>query len=60
MCQVGHQSQSLQETDLSNINLDQLTEPELAQLSDEQILTILQQNNQPHLLNYQALYILRN
>ena len=46
-----HQSQSLQETDLSNINLDQLTEPELAQLSDEQILTILQQNNQRDQVN---------
>jgi hypothetical protein len=46
-----HQSQSLQETDLSNINLDQLTEPELAQLSDEQILTIIQQNNQRDQVN---------
>ena len=46
-----HQSQSLQEADLSNINLDQLTEPELAQLSDEQILTIIQQNNQRDQVN---------
>ena len=46
-----HQSQSLQETDLSNVNLDQLTEPELAQLSDEQILTIIQQNNQRDQVN---------
>ena len=46
-----HQSQSLQEADLSNINLDQLTEPELAQLSDDQILTIIQQNNQRDQVN---------
>ena len=49
--ETQQQSQSLQEADLSNINLDQLTEPELAQLSDEQILTIIQQNNQRDQVN---------
>lgn len=49
--EAQQQSQSLQEGNLSNINLDQLTEPELAQLSDEQILTILQQNNQRDQVN---------
>lgn len=49
--ETQQQNQSLQEADLSNINLDQLTEPELAQLSDEQILTIIQQNNQRDQVN---------
>ena len=49
--ETQQQSQYLQEADLSNINLDQLTEPELAQLSDDQILTIIQQNNQRDQVN---------
>ena len=49
--ETQQQNQSLQEANLSNINLDQLTEPELAQLSDEQILTIIQQNNQRDQVN---------
>lgn len=49
------QTQELQNTDLSNINLDELSDPELAQLSDEQILTIIQQNNQRDRVNMKDL-----
>jgi hypothetical protein len=43
--------QTQQSTDSSNFDLTQLNDAELAQLSDEQILTILQQNKQREMIN---------
>jgi len=45
------QQQTQQNTDLNNIDLNQLNDEELAKLSDEQILTILQQNKQREMIN---------
>lgn len=43
--------QTQQSTDSNNFDLTQLNDAELAQLSDEQILTILQQNKQREMIN---------
>lgn len=45
------QQQTQQNADLNNIDLNQLNDEELAKLSDEQILTILQQNKQREMIN---------
>jgi len=45
------QQQTQQNVDLNNIDLNQLNDEELAKLSDEQILTILQQNKQREMIN---------
>jgi len=45
------QQQQQQNTDPNNIDLTQLSDAELSQLSDEQILTILQQNKQREMIN---------
>lgn len=45
------QQQQQQNADLNNIDLNQLSDEELAKLSDEQILTILQQNKQREMIN---------
>lgn len=45
------QQQGQQTSDPNNVNLTQLNDAELAQLSDEQILTILQQNKQREMIN---------
>jgi hypothetical protein len=49
--QNAQQQQTQQNTDLNNIDLNQLNDEELAKLSDEQILTILQQNKQREMIN---------
>lgn len=43
--------QSQQSIDPNNVDLTQLNDTELAQLSDEQILTIMQQNKQREMIN---------
>ena len=43
--------QQQQNTDFNNVDLNQLNDAELAQLSDEQILTIMQQNKQREMIN---------
>jgi hypothetical protein len=48
----GAQQQTQQSTDLNNTDLTKMTGEELAQLSDEQILTILQQNKQREIINH--------
>jgi hypothetical protein len=48
----GTQQQTQQSTDLNNTDLTKMTGEELAQLSDEQILTILQQNKQREIINH--------
>lgn len=48
----GAQQQTQQTTDLNNTDLTKMTGEELAQLSDEQILTILQQNKQREIINH--------
>jgi hypothetical protein len=45
------QQQGQQNIDPNNIDLTQFSDAELAQLSDEQILTILQQNKQREMIN---------
>jgi hypothetical protein len=45
------QQQTQQNVGLNNIDLNQLNDEELAKLSDEQILTILQQNKQREMIN---------
>lgn len=46
-----NQQQTQQNIDLNNVDLTRLNDAELAQLSDEQILTILQQNKQREMVN---------
>jgi hypothetical protein len=48
----GVQQQTQQSTDPNNTDLTKMTGEELAQLSDEQILTILQQNKQREVINH--------
>jgi len=48
----GVQQQTQQSTDPNNTDLTKMTGQELAQLSDEQILTILQQNKQREVINH--------
>ena len=48
----GVQQQTQQSTDPNNTDLTKMTGEELAQLSDEQILTILQQNKQREIINH--------
>jgi hypothetical protein len=48
----GVQQQTQQSTDPNNTDLTKMTGQELAQLSDEQILTILQQNKQREIINH--------
>lgn len=45
------QQQQQQTSDPNNVDLTQLSDAELSQLSDEQILTILQQNKQREMIN---------
>lgn len=45
------QQQQQQNTDPNNVDLTQLSDAELSQLSDEQILTIWQQNKQREMIN---------
>jgi hypothetical protein len=49
--QNAQQQQTQQNADLNNVDLNQLNDEELAKLSDEQILTILQQNKQREMIN---------
>jgi hypothetical protein len=48
---TGQNAQQQQNTDFNNVDLNQLNDAELAQLSDEQILTIMQQNKQREMIN---------
>ena len=47
----NQQQQTQQNIDPNNVDLTRLNDAELAQLSDEQILTILQQNKQREMIN---------